>query len=312
MKSKPILLIHNGNTRVKSRVSSMYAMKIGPMMSEFNNNEDRISFLKTNDDVVSDTCVTDNLSTIDILSLKPYCTVIKAFTSRENDLNALDPSWDKNEFSLEYWRYATMFGIWASDEHIWMDEYTHVPPRSKNSTKFVYYTPGRSGTHLLMNIYGEGIKDIHPRDKSFSEYNDLIESEKIYSSIRINLYDFVISRSILLKSGIVVNSTNQTSMPNINPFSIDRSDIEETLETISTFSEKILFLKLFHEKNIVLSFMEHLVKHPLSNRKYLKNIYPDNVIQNKEQIQSLIETEYQPLYNTIIQNLKRNIGITII
>ncbi len=311
---RPILLLHNGNSIVKNYISELFDFLPMPTIANFLDLDSKINFLQKNQKIVTDLTCCDIISNKELFELKKYCKIIKVFTDYEHDLENLEPVYH-NEFTKTQWLRALHYKLWASDEIFYFKGFNFI---NTSQDSDIIFTPGRCGTNLLSSIVNVP-NWLHHNDDLInrSDFQKLSNSSKIFTIYRKNLYSLVASNSVIDRLGFVMITNKDNYQKNlqlcetIRPYCIEKDYIEEILTNFLDFVDLLLLLKVLYRRNISLSRFDFL-KSFFNHSRSLKNPYDlDKLIVNQKEIITLIEKEYQEIYDFAINQMVKYCGLAI-
>ena len=312
--TKPVLLLHNGNSRVKNNLADKFGARAVPCISCFDSINNKIEFLVNNPGTITDLTSADQISNLELFELKNYCTIIKVITSFDDDLNNLEDVVDVATHTKLDWLRFTSTRLWAADKIYWdnfssIDCNTHERP--------IIFTTGRSGTNVLASIlnlsYLHHDNDILASDKFYQLKN----SAHIHSVVRKDFLSLFASSIIGKKLGIILTTESTLSAVNTRiaratPFNISEVDINEAADMFINFVDLLLLLKILFNKKISVVEYENL-KSYFDNIKYKKNPYLyEDLILNLGEFNDCVAIKYQPFYKHASNQIFKYCGITLL
>jgi hypothetical protein len=313
--SKPVLLLHNGNSTVKNKFAVISKLTPINTIANYKTLDSKIQFLKNNPNSVTDLTSADTIEDTELFQLKDFCRVIKIITSYDNDVTCLENVVNVEDFTYSIWLQGLTLRLWAVDEFYWMDQ---LDLNASNCSEAIIFSPGRTGTHVLADILK--LPYLHHSETLFESNNfkKLTNSKNIFSILRINLYPTVISQSIAQNLNFCMTTTTASYNQNLKlikssaPFTISETDIKHSLKSIITFINLLLLLKIFYKKSISFTFLEYLTEH-FDKINYIKNPYTDtDLVLNTEEVNHIITSKYQSIYSYSINQTIRHCGVSII
>lgn len=305
-----ILLLHNGNAKAKEWGYSLYPdHQIMPCYT-VDWPEDKVNFIAQQNNIICDITSADSINYTELCLLKKDFFIIKILTLYQHDLDNLEDVWDKNIYSYEQWRSASMCRLSVADQIMF---YNNLPfTLNSNQQGEMIFSPGRCGSHVLQEIIN--VKDIYHHDQSLTTegFDILVNSNKLFSILRKNFFKTVISRFGITTLGQVMLSNKNNIEQNKNvvkqctPVNIGEETFIAEFNTIATFLDQLLGFKILWNKDISLFYLEELSPH-FNKLKILKNPYEaSDIISNYEQALEFGE-KYQKLYNLLLKIANLNI-----
>jgi hypothetical protein len=268
--------------------------------------------------VVTDLTAADTFDIKELFNAKCHFKIIKIITSYENDLANLESIW-QHEYTRAQWLFANCTRLSVADQVVF-----HQPVKLEclSTEPVIVFTPGRSGTHVLTDITGAAVflhhsflynsKNILVED----QFLKIINAKKILSVLRRRFADQLISDAIGNRYGVMLTvpgnlSINQQRALTWEPFEILTTDYKHTLEKLCSYTDLLLGIKMFYNKQIEFSLLEDLREH-FSTITHVKNPYrSQDIISNYSEVIDVCDQEYQPMYNQIINKLQCVFGTTI-
>lgn len=186
---------------------------------------------------------------------------------------------------------------------------------SNESGPSIVFTPGRCGTHVLMDILDISAY-MHHSDTLYTNHSQLkklTDAKKIYSVMRYRFIDQVCSDAISNRYE-TINTVEKNLKHNINKikkwesFTIQDSDIQFSLQKLITYSDLLLGLNFFYNKKIEFCVLEDL--QPWFDKiSHKKNPYSHrDMIANYDEIYKKTQEIYQPMYDVIIKKFRQHFG----
>ena len=320
----PTIIIHNGNTLIKPCLSDKWGGKVFPSISDpwkFGNDsfidfDDRINYFCTQQSGISDIIITGPPKLDELIKLKENTKIIKVVSGYQTDLSNLDPSWDHIGYDEQQWLRSMLFRLSMCDEIIWWDQISF--PNNHNR-KDIVFTPGRCGTHLLLDVLGfDRHRYIHHNGDIIQNENFqmLTESSTIYAVLRRNFLQQTLSDLVADRQNMFMLTTkktmesNKTIAKNWQSIEFDSKDCFNSLSKIIDYVDFLLGLKYYYNKKIVFTLYEDLehhydlvnhVKNPIDYKKLISNFHQAEIECNR----------YQKFYDSIINNLISTLGISL-
>jgi hypothetical protein len=308
---KPILLLHNGNSRVKNLIATKFEMKVANCIADIPN---KVDFFKSNTNVVADLTCADELDDHKLLELSEHCHIVKALTSHEDDLKNLEPIYSSS-YDEEQWMRATMKRFWVAHEIIWIGDWQMPTSVSKPKISF---TMGRCGSHVISSVTNTeflhhwlhliGDKDL---------FSKLVDAEHIYTACRAKFFNYLCSSAIGRKTDYV-SQTEENEVEtdelikSVEKFELTYSNFEFYISSMVNFVDMLLFLKIVYNKSISLTLYEELSDH-YGKISFKKNSYKyEDLIENIEEFRSIAEERYQPVYQHAMNQMIRHCGKTLL
>jgi hypothetical protein len=327
-----ILYLHNGNTAVKTWFERKYSTyKIMPCVADewdignkiISSLDDKIEFLKSNNNILFDLSSADILSNFDLYRLSVHCKVLKIFTTYTYDVANLEEVWMPGSYDHNQWITASMMRVWASDQVIHFKESINFS--ADTSAKPIVFTPGRCGTHVLTSIVN--IPDYYHHTVLFQSgteiFDILTSSKEIFAVLRKSFANQVTSDAIALKIKLIVvakgNTKEETQhrlsekaeiFKNKN-FILTEQDIQHSFDKIASYADMLISLKMLWNKKIKFCYYEDQSDY-FDSIKYVKNPYDANtIITNFKEINAVVSEEYQPAYQRIMDRIEQSVGLNI-
>jgi len=320
-----IFLIHNGNSRVKSTVAERLNLKILPCITAdwhiddlvYSTLEEKLYFLCSNTNYVTDVTPADNLSYQDLYQIQQKVKVVKVLTSFENDLENLEPVW--SQYDQLQWKRNICYGLWLYNEIIKFDEIAFDELTVPKNQEPVIFTPGRSGSHVLKGVTGIEPYFHHDSDL-FNNKNwvTLSASKEIYSILRRSFLSQVLSHHMTDLLGFRMRTLdfnlteNQTLIKNLEAAAITPNTLTETLNFLISFVDYLLFVKMFVNPNVKFTCYEDL--HPYYDKiPHKKNPYhARDYASNINVVEPIINIQYNPIYQHALGQIGRVVGLAIL
>lgn len=318
--NKPVLIIHNGNRTVKKLIAEKLNLDTSNTIASIATLEDKIKFLKSNRNVVTDLTSADVISYIDLFKLKKHCKIIKILSPYQYDLENLEGMHDKNSFTQLQWMKSLSSRLWAADQIIKVDQFETF--NSKKLDHNICFTIGRTGSHILLSVVNLTENELlHPTNELLSD-NDrlqrLICANKIFSVYRNDLYHLVASKILADQLGFFMITTKENYQKNveiaqsIKPFLVTEENVIKILGHFLNFIDLVLLLKVYYNKDIHVTNLESLKRHS-KNLETLKNPYNlDSMIINKLEIEKIINSKFQKIYQYSVDTLIKHCGLSIL
>jgi hypothetical protein len=154
-----------------------------------------------------------------------------------------------------------------------------------------------------------------PSEYARFNFDRLINTEKIFSVLRKNFINQVVSDAISDKIELVVttkNNLNQHKQLFKNKeIDITDHDIACSFDKLASYVDILIALKIFWKKEIGFCYYEDLSSH-FNSITVLKNPYDNKkIITNYNEIEEKILKNYQPLYQKMLNKIEQNIGLSI-
>jgi hypothetical protein len=217
-----------------------------------------------------------------------------------------------DQYNLSIWLEAIFYGLSLADEIVVLNA---VDLNNQDSDEPIVFTPGRCGTHVLLDItestsfihHGEQI--IHSPDR----WQKLVRASKIFSILRRSFIDQVCSDAIASRYGVVLTtestlSSVQSSVQQWTCFRVTDEDIRSSLKKIRTYVDVLIGLNICFGKTIQFSFLEDL-SHHFDKIQHRKNPYINqNLIVNYDELEIKCSQIYQTMYNEITQRVLNRFG----
>lgn len=323
------LLIHNGNKTIKPWFANRYQSQEFPNITdswmfsnEVNDLNDKILYLDNYKSVVTDLTPADVICVTDLVELKKNFVFSKVISNFETDSKNLDES--RTVYNYNHWMESLFYRLSVADNLIWWNNIAFPSSETNNS---LIFTPGRSGTHLLLNILDassqlaskvEQNNFLHHNGQLIHQTNfqKLINSKHIYSSLRRSLLKQTLSSAICNQTGITMLTTKENLEQNKKIVSawgkltFVESDCHNTLVSIMNYADILLGLRYFYQKNISFSIFEEL-SHHMDSVTYIKNPWRyEELFENYDYALSYCQS-YQPFYESIINKISNILGTSL-
>lgn len=314
-----ILCLHNGLRSIKPFLQQQYPQhRLLPNIADAwpgqESIEQRIEYLKHNDDVIFDLTPADRLPFDVLCQIGSHCHVIKIVTHRDQDLSDLEDSWDPTHYDDQQWKQAAAMRFWMADQVVY---YKYSMTHCKTSTigPATVFTPGRSGSHVLMSTLG--INTLLHHDLSIitsDRFQQLLDSRQIHTVLRKSLWDHVASLAVANRFGFMVTHREKLSQhralaQEYRPFSVTENDISGTLETLCYFVDVLLSLDRIWQKKIEFCYLEDLSNH-FDRARTVKNPYDlKSIIENHDEMRQLCQDRYQPIYRRVLDRCGKMLGV---
>ncbi len=319
-----ILYLHNGNIAVKQWFERKYSTyKVMPCITDewdIGNKkilllDDKIEFLKSNNNIIFDLSSADILSNFDLYRLSNHCKVLKIFTTYTYDLDNLEEVWLPGSYDYNQWITASMMRVWAADQIIHFKESINFS--ADTSTKPIVFTPGRCGTHVLMNVIK--ISDYYHHTSLLQSgtemFTNLTNSMEIFSVLRKSFVNQVTSDAIAYNIKLVVTKKEDVSQTaeifkNKN-LTLTDQDVRDSFNKIANYADLLISFKMVWNKKIKFCYYEDLSDY-FNSITFIKNPYDaKTIITNYNKIEELVLQEYQPAYQKILNKIEQAIGLSI-
>ena len=304
--TKHILLLHNGNTAVKSWAYSQYPEHT--VMPCFTVDwpsvtEPKINFLKNCKNIICDITSADNIDYMDLCKLKDVFHIIKILSSHENDLDYLEDTWNKDTYDYTQWLQASLLRLCVADEVLY---YNHITiPSIGSPTDPIIFTPGRCGTHVLREV-AQISEFVHHNGNLISDprFAKITNSSKIFSILRRNFFNFTLSQYATKVIGQTLITTSENLEKNkqivdrFSPVDITEDEFVDRINSIAAFLDILLALHFLWKKEISLSYYEDLENY-YDKIRVLKNPYtPKDLVKNYKDAVEFGVT-YQVIYDQL-------------
>jgi len=303
--AKPIAIIHNSNTSVISRLSFKDSLNICNVPG---------STFKEKSQYLLDKKLSCNFSAADLenatqkndlYNIANNFFIIKAITSYDNDIKHLDDCWQIQDYTKEQYMHGLSYGLTYSDKIVILD---NINIQFQNNEKNYVFSPGRSGSHLLLNqpFIDNSYTVVHHNleNKKLQRFDDIFNAAKLRSVLRKCLFDQITSEFLTVMLGDTILTTtknyndNVKKINNTNPAELDLNFCTDVFFNIISFNDWFLLLKLILKKDITMSYFEDL---PKDTGRWVKNPYKkSDLITNYSDIESYVETNLQPLYTELL------------
>lgn len=310
-----VIVFHNGNSKAKPWAAEFYNCQNWPCIVDPWDNcvtlQDKINLAK-HQDICSDLSGADRMATVDIFDAKDQFYSVKIITSYQNDIDNLEPVW--NQYTMMQWLRCTMMRLCIADQIIHFD-FVKLP--SQETDCEIVFTPGRCGTHVIMDI--TGIKNfLHHNNDLITQPNfqTLVNAKKIVGILRRNFIDQAMSDFIAKCHGVVLTTSinlakTKKNIAQWNKNEFTYQDAIHSFEKIVSFADLLLGLEIVYNKKIEFSLLEDHRAHFLKIA-HLKNPYhyPD-LISNFDEAVNICSGVFQPIYDKIIEKITTRLGISI-
>lgn len=215
-------------------------------------------------------------------------------------------------YNWSTWLQATFYGLSLANEIVFLDR-----PNIDidNSGQPLVFTPGRCGTHVLLDIT-KSTSFIHHGGQlidSPQRWQKLLRASKIFSILRRSFIDQVCSDAIASRYGPVLTTEStlslvQSSVQQWKCFRVTDEDIRSSLNKIRTYADVLLGLDVCFRKTIEFSFLEDL-SHHYDKIQHRKNPYThQNLIVNYDELEIKCLQIYQMMYDEITQRVSNRFG----
>ena len=311
MSDKPKIILHNGNTSVMSRLSLENCYNIQDVPG---NTIAEKAIYQQHKNISTHFCVADlktssgNDNSIvdqDLIEISNNFYICKTITSYVNDKLHLDPCWNSNYSKLQYLQNLA-YGMSLCEEILFLDK----PDLEFNKTTNENYifSPGRCGSHLLMNQSSEfmSYKLYHHNqdNKNTLQIEPLCYGKKIVSIVRKNIFDQISSSFVSEILGTTMITTNKNYLKNkkivdnAKPQPMPKGKCIQIKYQMQHFFDWFYLLQLVLEKDIELHYFEDLDKNV---GKFLKNPYDKQIlISNYADAEAYVNNIIQPFYNKLL------------
>lgn len=320
------LYLHNGNQAVKQWIQKKHNdCLVMPCVAvpwyhdglELSTWQQKIQFANLHQNVVTDLTAADQVSVADMIALSQCFTIIKVCTDYSYDRAHLEDVWNPKTYNYDQWLQASILHLWATDT-VWYFNTTIAFP--SNSTEPRVFTPGRSGTHVLMAVVNIDNHTHHASQYGDSflqseRFNELINASKIYSVLRHSLLDQICSDIVNLRFGPVLTyshniQSNRELFVN-QTLTATQHHIDASLSKLTGFVDCLLALSMFWHKPVHFCIMEDLKPH-FDQIPILKNPYDTStLIDNYQWLADVVSKHYQPAYQRMIQRIQSRCGKTL-
>jgi hypothetical protein len=263
--------------------------------------------------ICTDLTIADVFDIKELFNAKQSLKIVKVITAYENDLKNLESVW-QHDYSKEQWLISTFSRLSCADQVVFQQP---VVLPCLQSGPDIIFTPGRSGTHVLMDI--TGVKNFvhHFNNLLISNmFKQLIDAKKIISVLRKKFIDQVCSDAIGQTYGIVTSNRHNIDKncqitSKWKPIKLSVTDYQFTLEKICSYADMLLGIKMLYNKHVEFSLLDNLQEH-FDNIFFVKNPYRhQDIISNYSEAVAVCEQEYQPIYDQIIATLQRVFGTNL-
>jgi hypothetical protein len=318
-----ILYLHNGNSAVKHWAEHRYSdYRVMPCVTDewdIGNKKisllnDKLEFLKSNNNILFDLTSADTLSNFDLSKLATHCKILKICTTHNYDLANLEEVWKPESYNYTQWLQASMLRFWAADQIIHIKESTNLLQGTSGTP--IVFTPGRCGTHVLMDILKLPTFLHHTSSLLGTElFTNLINAKEIFSVLRKSFINQVASDTIGNKIAFVL-STNINISQNVEIFknknlTITDQEINDSFDKLTSYADILIGLKILWNKKINFCYFEDLSSY-FNSISFLKNPYDaKKIITNYNEIEDLILKNYQPAYQKMVNRIDQLFGLSI-
>jgi hypothetical protein len=228
------------------------------------------------------------------------------------DLDLASTTPGSNVYNESTWLQATFYGLSLADDIVFLDQITADSDHSQDA---IVFTPGRCGTHVLLDITG-ATTFCHHHDsliESQQRWQQLVGASKIFAVLRRTLLDQICSDAVRQRYGLVLTTKNtleqvRSRVQQWAGFEITDKDIDYSLKKICTYVDILLGLKFCFNKDIKFSFLEDL-KHHYQSIEHQKNPYDyRTLIVNYEDVEIKCNQIYQAFYDKITNRVETLFG----
>ena len=298
--SKPVAIVHNGNTSVTAQLSHPHALNILNIPGQ--TNLEKAKFLLQSNNVC-------NLSITDIdhkslYNLSQYFYLVKVITSYDSDIQNLEDNWHSEHYTQQQYLTNLCFGISLCDKIVFLDSINDI---GTANNKNYLLTPGRTGRRLLDKPEFHKKFEIvhHNQDDDWkTKLYDICSAKSLVTVMPKILSNQTTSMFMKEILGVYMNTTKETLEKNIN---LVNNSIPKKMPII--FAESIFLSNIdFYNWHIMLT--EVLEKHveffyqediPYTSNIWMKNPYnKQDLIINYNEITLYIDTYLQPKYKKIL------------
>lgn len=303
--TKPIAIIHNGNTSVISRLLLNNSLNICNVPGSTFEEKSQYLLDKKSSCNFSAADLENATQQHDLYDIANNFYIIKAITSYDNDIKHLDDCWRIQDYTKEQYMHSLSYGLTYSDKILILD---NIDIQFQNNRKNYIFSPGRSGSHLLLNqpFIDNSYTVVHHNleNKKLQRFDDIFNAAKLRSVIRKCLFDQITSEFMMIILGGTLLTTTKNYNDNVKiinnttPAELDLNFCKDVFFNIISFTDWFLLLKLLLKKDITLSYFEDLSK---DTGRWVKNPYnKSDLITNYSDIQSYVEINLQPLYTELL------------
>jgi hypothetical protein len=309
-----VLLLHNGNCLIKPWASKVYKCESMPcLVDPWADAEtfDEKYALATTKNICTDLTTADSFGAQDIFVAKQHFKTVKIITDYQHDQENLESVWH-NGYTQQQWLRSVFFRLSFADDLVF-----HQPVRLCSDTTLppIIFTPGRSGTHVLKGVTGISNYLHHDYDDLIfrPEFKQLADAEILISVLRKQFAKQVISDAISNRYGTLLTTKNNYDenvklISQWKPFQVTAKDYEFSLEKICSYTDLLLGLFIFYNKQVQFSLLEELDYH-YDKIPHVKNPYqPQDIISNYEELIEVCDQQYQSGYEQIINRIKSITG----
>jgi hypothetical protein len=215
-------------------------------------------------------------------------------------------------YNQNFWQESLFFGLGLCNKFIYRDQIQF--PCNDMHQESIVFSPGRSGTHVLMCITGiESCVHNQAGPANDSNWKRLTESRKIFAVMRRQFFRQVASEAVSRKYAIILTTEdtiqyNQELVSSWQPFCVTNEDIQDTFNKMLNFADRLWGLHRFYNKKIIFNVMEDLHNH-FEKIRYKKNPYDvQKLIVNYNEMVTTCNDLYQPVYDQLIDRLVKNFG----
>lgn len=310
-----IILLHNGNSKVKTWASQFYKCDVYPCINDpWQGHEtvnDKLTLAKTKT-ICTDLSGADSVDPEFIFQSKSSFEYIKILTSFQNDVDNLEPVWQK--YNNLQWMQSSFLRLSVADKIIFLNP---ISLPSLSSLDPVVFTPGRSGTHVVKDI--TGVNDhLHHNGNLLASpnFSRLVNSNRIISILRESFVDQAISDLISRRYGFLLTTSEnlERAKQQVNQWDkieFKYQDAVDTLNKLLSYTDLLLGLRMFYNKQIEFSILENLHEY-FDQIKHIKNPYHHgDMISNYEHAVELCDTLFQPMYDQILKKIQNQLGTSI-
>jgi len=275
--------------------------------------ENKISYMSQHNDLLFDLTAADRIDNLMLAKVKKFCKVIKIFSTFKSDLDHLEDVWKREDYTSSQWTECCSIRNWACDQFLFY-KWDFSPALDQSDEKIVF-TPGRSGTHVLMDVLQ--IRDfIHHNDNLISnrsnEFNRLLKAKTVFSVLRKELLPQVLSSAIGIKFGIF--STTEENFKEVRDFfigktmEIDNTELSTIFNMIAHFVDILLNLRLVWGKDIHFYYLDELTDY-FDQITTKKNPYcAETMTTNFDEVKEEVEINLQPIYTGMLNLIQSTIN----
>lgn len=324
MLSSPKIIIHNGNFQIKPWLARRWSVDCLPNISDhwkFSNCDldsvhERVQYMKKHGTCVSDVTIADQIPLEYLLALTDDIKFIKVASSYQGDRSNLDASWNINDYDESQWYNALIYGLSFCHEFLWWDQFSLT---SVNDQPPIVFTPGRCGTHLLLNILNlRSDQYLHHTHNTINteKFQKLTGASTIYAILRKNFLQQTLSDLVAKKTEQYMLTTASTLERNRNllaqlaPIKFNTNDCISSFKKTQAYVDILLGLKYYYNKKIVFTFYEDL-QHHYARTTYVKNPWNSETLVENYQLAQIQCNYYQKSYDHIINNVKSVLGASL-